>query len=49
MKELKYVGKEKVRLLGPQIVTGKAKYTGDFKQPFTIFLDTVCQIFLFFI
>ena len=25
MKELKYVGKEKVRLLGPQIVTGKAK------------------------
>ena len=26
MKELKYVGKEKVRLLGPQIVTGKAKY-----------------------
>ena len=23
MKELKYVGKEKVRLLGPQIVTGK--------------------------
>ena len=33
MKELKYVGKEKVRLLGPQIVTGKAKYTGDFKLP----------------
>ena len=33
MKELKYVGKEKVRLLGPQIVTGKAKYTGDFKVP----------------
>ena len=33
MKELKYVGKETVRLLGPQIVTGKAKYTGDFKLP----------------
>lgn len=33
MKELKYVGKEKTRLLGPQIVTGKAKYTGDFKMP----------------
>lgn len=33
MKELKYVGKETARLLGPQIVTGKAKYTGDFKVP----------------
>lgn len=33
MKDLKYVGKESVRLMGPQIVTGKAKYTGDFKLP----------------
>lgn len=33
MKELKYVGKETVRLLGPQIVTGKARYTGDFRLP----------------
>lgn len=33
MKDMKYVGKERVRLLGPQIVTGKAKYTGDFKLP----------------
>lgn len=28
---MKYIGKESPRLLGPQIVTGKAKYTGDFK------------------
>ena len=33
MSELKYVGKETKRLLGPQIVTGKAMYTGDFKKP----------------
>lgn len=33
MKDLKYVGKESVRLMGPQIVTGKAKYTGDFRLP----------------
>lgn len=33
MKDLKYVGKETTRLLGPRIVTGKAKYTGDLKKP----------------
>ena len=33
MSELKYVGKETVRLLGPDIVTGKARYTGDFRLP----------------
>ena len=33
MSELKYVGKETVRALGRDIVTGKARYTGDFRLP----------------
>lgn len=31
--EMRHVGKESKRLLGEQIVTGRAKYTGDFKLP----------------
>lgn len=33
MSELKYIGKETPRLLGRDIVTGKAMYTGDFRLP----------------
>ena len=33
MSELKYVGKETTRMLGHDIVTGKARYTGDFCLP----------------
>lgn len=33
MKELKYIGKETIREKGPDIVTGKAMYTGDYKLP----------------
>ncbi len=33
MSELKYIGKETTRLLGRDIVTGKAMYTGDFRLP----------------
>ncbi|WP_274952839.1 xanthine dehydrogenase family protein molybdopterin-binding subunit [Angelakisella massiliensis] len=31
--EFRHIGKESHRLLGEQIVTGRAKYTGDFKLP----------------
>lgn len=33
MSEFRHIGKETKRILGDQIVTGKAQYTGDFKLP----------------
>lgn len=33
MSEFRHIGKETKRILGEQIVTGKAQYTGDFKLP----------------